>query len=175
MPISDTTPIRLCPSPCGHHETPMPNNRNDRWFRNKRPPHIIRGHIIRGRIIRATSFGAASFGPFPRARCTDALRSCLSVGIVVVDRIQAETSPFLSDGSPVPAYEPHERGRAVLNNKPVTHRAVSHGFHVAPRVILNMRSAGLRFTKLRIGVVQESRVPGGPPPHLIPRSADNDP
>lgn len=25
--ISDTTPIHLCPSPCGHHETPMPNNR----------------------------------------------------------------------------------------------------------------------------------------------------
>ncbi len=64
---------------------------------------------------------AASFGPSPKDRCTDALHFRLSVGIIVVDRIQAETSPFLPDGSRVPAYEPHVRGSAVLNQKPVAH------------------------------------------------------
>jgi hypothetical protein len=99
---------------------------------------------------------AASLGPFPKGRCTVALHfrssveimsveimsvGIMSVGIIVVDRIQAETPPFLSDGSPVPAYEPHVPRSAVLNKKPVTHRVASHRFRVAPRVILNNQAA----------------------------------
>jgi hypothetical protein len=105
-------------------------------------------------------------------RCTDELHFRLSVGImsvgimsggimsggiIVVDRIQGETSPFLSDGRPVPAHEPHVPRSAVPNKKPVTHRIASHRFALLHEEILNMRSAGLRFTKLRIGVVQKSR------------------
>jgi len=94
---------------------------------------------------------AASLGPSPKGRCTVALHfrssveimsvEIMSVGIIVVDRIQAETPPFLSDGSPVPAYEPHVPRSAVLNKKPVTHRVASHRFRVAPRVILNNQAA----------------------------------
>lgn len=67
VPITDTIPALLCPSPCGHHESPRRDKRRS----------------------RTTSF-AASLRPSPYGRLTDALASRLPVGIVVVDRIEAK-------------------------------------------------------------------------------------
>ena len=83
---------------------------------------------LRGASIGAASFGGTSFGPSPGDRRTDARHLHVSVGNIVVDRLQAETSPFLRDECGVPADEPDMRESAVLNKKPSAHRVPSYRF-----------------------------------------------